>query len=150
MTIDLAALDFTFSKKPLVVGGKAMEYYGLRASGNDVDLVVPKEDLEKLARKYPTRIRDISGDLGIIVHGFEIWKTIRYYNYGFLSEGAIEHDQYLIISLEKLLFLKALAMTDPKYHKDLELIVEKIASNQAKKFQQIKDENNTVCYHKVN
>jgi len=31
---------------------------------------------------------------------------------------------YIIISLEKLLFLKALAMEIPKYHKDLEMIVE--------------------------
>ncbi len=35
-------------------------------------------------------------------------------------------DDFLVISLEKLLFLKALGMKEEKYRKDLELIVKKI------------------------
>ena len=38
----------------------------------------------------------------------------------------MEECDFLVISLEKLLFLKALAMEIPKYHRDLELVVEKV------------------------
>ena len=48
------------------------------------------------------------------------------FDYEFLSEKAIEKEEYLVISLEKLLFLKALAMKEKKYRKDLELVVQKI------------------------
>lgn len=69
---------------------------------------------------------DLYGDLGVKVKGFEIWRTIVSYGYGELSVGAIEKDGYKIISLEQLLFLTALGIKKPKYHKDIPRIVEKI------------------------
>lgn len=42
--------NLCFSNKPILVGGMAMEYYGLRKSGNDIDLVVSDEDYQTLAR----------------------------------------------------------------------------------------------------
>jgi hypothetical protein len=60
------------------------------------------------------------------VFGFEIWKSICLFGYQLLSVGAIEREEYLVISLERLLFLKALGMKVAKYHKDLELIVDKV------------------------
>jgi len=50
-----------------------------------------------------------------------------------LKENAIEESDYIIISLEKLLFLKALAMEIPKYHKDLKLIVKLVLDKAYKK-----------------
>lgn len=32
--------NLNFSTKPLLVGGMAMEYYGLRKSGADIDLIM--------------------------------------------------------------------------------------------------------------
>jgi hypothetical protein len=124
--IDLGKLEFDFTSKPLLIGGKAMEYYGLRKAGADIDFVITAEDYERLARKYPDDLREIGGDLGVCVFEFEIWKSICLFDYQFLSVGAIERDVYLIISLDRLLFLKALGMKEPKYHRDLELIVDKI------------------------
>jgi hypothetical protein len=124
--IDLEKLDFEFTSKPLLIGGKAMEYYGLRKAGADIDFVITAEDYERLACKYPDDLREIGGDLGVCVFEFEIWKSICLFGYQFLSVGAIAKEEYLVISLDRLLFLKALGMKEEKYHKDLELIVDKV------------------------
>jgi hypothetical protein len=68
--IDINKLNFQFSSKPLLIGGKAMEYYKIRESGEDID--------------------------------------------------------FLIISFEKLMFLKVLAMRKPKYLRALELMRDRI------------------------
>jgi len=128
--MDLAKLDFKFTAKPLLIGGKAMEYYGLRKSGADIDFVISSQDYERLAKKYPDNLKNLYGDLGVCVAEFEIWKTICLFDYNFLVEGAIEEQDYGVISLEKLLFLKALAMKLPKYHQDLELIVDQVLQMQ--------------------
>ena len=128
LDIGLAKLDFAFARKPLLIGGKAMEFYGLRKAGADVDLVVPVEDHRRLAARYPDTLKDLWGDLGVCVHGFEIWTTICLFDYGFLAQGALEEPGFLVISMERLLFLKALAMGVEKYRKDLELIVRKIST----------------------
>jgi hypothetical protein len=130
MNIDLDRLNFHFSAKPLLIGGMAMEYYGLRPSGADIDFVIVPEDYTRLAAHYPDNLKDLWGDLGVCVFEFEIWQSICLFRYDFLSAGAVELDDYRVISLEKLLFLKALAMEKEKYHRDLELIVKKILYDQ--------------------
>lgn len=107
-----------------------MEYYGLRKAGDDIDFIIAEQDYQALSEKYPESKKDLFGDLGIIKDGFELWKTICLFDYNFLSDKAIETDKYLIISLEKLLFLKCLGLKIPKYHKDVELIIQKIMDNQ--------------------
>jgi hypothetical protein len=131
VNIDLGKLGFTFALKPLLIGGRAMDYYGLRPSGEDIDFVITASDYGWLSQIYPDHLKNLGGDLGVCVYEFEIWKTICLFDYAFLSQGAVEAEDYLIISLEKLLFLKALAMEVPKYHRDLELIVKKILQLQS-------------------
>lgn len=46
------------------------------------------------------------------------------FNYDYMKLDAVEEPDFLVVSLEKLLFFKALAMEIPKYHKDLELVVD--------------------------
>ena len=48
------------------------------------------------------------------------------FGYELLSKRAIEEENFKVISLEKLLFLKALGISEPKYKHDLRLIVQKI------------------------
>lgn len=72
MKLDFSALQYNFRHKPLLIAGRAMEYYGLRKA------------------------------------------------------GAAEEENCLVVSPEKLLFLKAPAMEVPKHHRDLELIVKKV------------------------
>jgi hypothetical protein len=126
MEIKLSKLNFVFSAKPLLIGGKAMEFYGLRQAGADVDFVIPVDDYLRLAAQYPANLKDLWGDLGVCVFEFEIWASICLFDYTYLSQGAVEQPDYRVISLEKLLFLKALAMKVEKYHQDLELIVKKV------------------------
>ncbi len=128
MDLALEKLGLTFSQKPFLIGGKSKEYYGIRKSGKDIDLVVSREDHAKLSLLYPENIKDLYGDRGVCIHGFEIWNTIVRFDYDFLSEGAKEMSDYKIISLEKLLILTAMAIRKPKYLKDLRLIVAKIYS----------------------
>jgi hypothetical protein len=133
MELNLNVLDYYFINKPLLIGGKAMEYYGLRKAGLDIDLVIHNDDHEILKKKYPNNIKDLYGDIGICEYGFEIWNQICTFDYTFLKDNAIEEKDYIIISLEKLLFLKALAMEIPKYHNDLEMIVKLVLKKAYKK-----------------
>lgn len=125
MRIDFSQLDYSFKKKPLLVGGMAMEYYDLRKAGRDIDLIIDVEDHDALKEKYPNHIKDLYGDIGVCEFDFEIWNQICTFDYNYLRKNAIEEENVLVISLEKLLFMKSLAMEIPKYHKDLELIVKR-------------------------
>ncbi len=129
MDIDLAKLNYTFTTPPLLIGGKAMEYYGLRKAGADIDFVVTREDYLGLRALYPDRLKEIWGDLGVCPFEFEIWTSIDLFDYNFLSQGAVQEEGYRVISLEKALFLKSLAYKIEKYHKDMELLVEKITKD---------------------
>lgn len=130
MSINLDKLNYTFKKKPLLVGGKAMEYYDLRTSGNDIDLIADELDVKDLIKMYPDRVKDLWGDLGVCPMEFEIWRTICLFSYEDLVDGAIDIGDVLVVSKEKLLFMKALAMKKEKYFKDSMLLVESILKDQ--------------------
>lgn len=153
MDISLSKLHYSFNKKPLLIGGKAMEYYGIRKAGSDIDFVADEKDIAALIKKYPDRVKNLSGDLGVCPFEFEIWRTVCFYNYSDLSAGATEKDDYLIISLEKLLLTKALAMKEAKYLEDTKLIVADIIKTQTKRYNEIESRNNEllkdvkdICY----
>ena len=126
MDIPLEKLDYHFQDKPLLIGGKAMEYYGLRKSGDDIDLVISLRDHANLKRQHPDHIKDLYGDIGICEFEFEIWNQICRYDYEELKVGSIEEDSLLVISLERLLFLKTLAIKEEKYYRDVLLLVDEI------------------------
>jgi hypothetical protein len=133
MNIDLTRLNFTFTTPPLLIGGMAMEYYGLRPAGADIDFVITRSDYTRLAAHYPDHLKDLWGDLGVCPFEFEIWTSICLFDHEYLSPGAIEEPAYRVISLEKLLFLKTLAYKIEKYHRDMELLVERIRSDRYEK-----------------
>jgi hypothetical protein len=141
MEIPLAKLNYSFQKKPLLVGGKAMEYYGLRQAGADIDLIAAKEDVFNLIKLYPERVKDLWADLGVCPFEFEIWKSICLLTYDDLCVNAIDEGDFLVISLEKLLIMKALAMKIEKYRIDVQLIVQDLLNRQYKLFDQVKTEN---------
>ncbi len=126
MFIKLESLGFGFTSKPLLIAGKAMEFYGLRVSGDDIDLMVTAVDFEQLVQQYPDNLVTAGRDNGIRIDEFELWHSCFGFDYQFWAQGAIDQGDYLVMSLEKLLVLKALGMDNPKWHRDLELIVEHI------------------------
>lgn len=126
MTIDLSPLNYSFQQKPLLIGGQAMQWYGLRPAGDDIDFVITQTDYTLLAAQYPEHTKDLYGDLGICVEPFELWTSILLFDYAFLAAGAHELEQIRIVSLEKLLFLKTLFIAEPKSMRDMPLLVQKI------------------------
>ena len=58
MKIDFSLLNYNFMKKPLLVGGMAMEYYGLRKAGRDIDLIVAQEDHSALKKLFPETLSE--------------------------------------------------------------------------------------------
>lgn len=123
MKIDFSNVTHVFLDKPLLIGGMAMEYYGLRKAGADIDFVLSDRDHEILRRLYPDAIKDIYGDIGVCVHGFEMWNQICRYDYELLSQNAIEESEYLVASTDKLILLKAFTMHIQKYIEDFKLLV---------------------------
>ena len=49
--------------------------------------------------------------------------------YEHMKQEVVEYNGYLVSSLERLLFLKALGISEPKYEADVRLIVKKIIQN---------------------
>ncbi|MBP1905782.1 hypothetical protein J2Z32_002430 [Paenibacillus turicensis] len=114
--------NLNFSTKPLLVGGLAMEYYGLRKSGADIDLIITDCDYKSLAQQYPEKTKDLYGDLGLVIDKFEIWRSIAHLDYDFFIKDAIEEENMLVISIDRLLWSRVCAMDVEKYRNDLLLI----------------------------
>lgn len=116
--------DLVFKRKPIVIGGMAMEYYSMRKAGADIDLVISNEDYLKLAKKYPDNRKDIYGDLGVVISEFEIWRSIALLDYNFLLKDAVDEDNVYIVSLDRLLLMRVCAMDVAKYRADLGIMKE--------------------------
>lgn len=122
ISVKLKNAGFAFARKPILIGGAALEYCGLRRAGADVDRVISNGDCRQLAVGYPEARKDISGDLGVVIGEFEIWRSIALLDYDFFSVGAIDEGAVTVISLDRLLLTRVRAVEVEKYRKDLELI----------------------------
>jgi len=111
-----------FTRKPILIGGMAMEYYGLRKSGSDIDLVICDEDYQALALAYPDNRKDIWGDLGVVLEPFEIWRCIMLLDYNFYMKDAIDEKIAFVVSMDRLLLMRVFAMENQKYMDDLKMI----------------------------
>lgn len=128
--IDLTVPGIAFTKKPLIFGGMAMEYYGLRKHGDDVDFIVSFEDYAKLAEMYPDCRKDMWGDLGVLYKGYEMFRTVWKLDYEFLSRGSVEYRDYRVISIDMLLLMKALAAgAGEKHLRDVDLVARHMIRN---------------------
>lgn len=132
--LDLSKLGVSFTSKPLIIGGLAMEYYGLRKRGQDIDLIITSDDYNTLVQKYPNNKKDIWGDVGIVVYEFEIWRSIMLLDYDFFSESAAEYDEYKIVSFDRLFLTRVMAANVEKYKKDLDLMINHYLKNQNPEF----------------
>src|SRR5260370_12216930 len=88
LPIDLAKLCYTFQTKPLLIGGKAMEFHGLRLAGDDIDFVITRGDYAGLVELYPEHTKDLFGDLGVFPYQFELCTSIFLFPYHFLCSNA--------------------------------------------------------------
>lgn len=132
---------YNFNNKPLVVGGLAMEYYGLRKTGYDYDYVVSRKDWKELKKLYPNNInlfggkneKDVDATINLKDEHVDLISTLFQFNYKDLSKNSIDLPEYKIISLEKLLLLKSLGAVfnnHSKSKKDQKLIIKHIVKIQ--------------------
>ena len=84
--------------------------------------MIENADYQALARQYPEKRKDIFGDLGVVVGEFEIWRSIALFDYDFFRKDAIEEGGILIVSIDRLLWMRVCAMNVEKYRNDLELM----------------------------
>jgi hypothetical protein len=123
--IDIQNLGFEFLDKPVIVGGLAMEYYGLRKHGDDIDFIVTDRDYQRLKVRFPENRKDVWGDFGILVHGFELFRSIYKFDHAHYSQGAVELTNYKIIGIDMLFRMKVFALgVAAKHDKDVELLKE--------------------------
>ena len=124
--LDFSSLNMNFSSKPLVFGGMAMEYYGLRKHGSDIDMFVTEKDYKMLAKAYPDKRIDIWGNLAIIFEKYSFNLCVCHMDYHFYAVGAVEYDDFKVISFDRLFFMTASAMrSEPNVKKrvdDFELV----------------------------
>ncbi|MBE5994768.1 MAG: hypothetical protein E7247_20560 [Paenibacillaceae bacterium] len=133
VTIDvnerLNEIPLSFINKPIIIGGMAMEYYGMRKAGRDIDLIISQDDYHVLSEKYPDNKKDLYGDLGFLINKFEIWRSIALIDYDFFLKDAIDEGNVLIVSIDRLLWMRVCAMEVEKYKKDLYLMKEYYYTN---------------------
>lgn len=111
-----------FRNKPIIIGGLAMEYYGLRKCGEDFDFIITEDDYLTLFSEFYTEQKDVWGDLGFRIGDYEIYRSISLFDYDFYLHDAIELDEFYVLSIDKLLFTRVLGMKNEKYLEDLKLI----------------------------
>ncbi len=123
--INIQKLGYTFLDKPVIVGGLAMEYYGLRKHGDDVDFIVTDRDYQRLKVQFPNNRKDVWGDFGILVNGFELFRSIYRFDHAHYSQGAIEFTNYKIVGIDLLFRMKVFALgVAPKHDSDVRLLKE--------------------------
>jgi len=133
-----------FKDKPILFGGGAMSYHGIRKS-KDIDIIVTERDLIPLLVKFEKNIKDQGGDLGIRLPNIDIWRSVYFFKYEDLIEHTIEEDKYMILNLETLLKLKVIAIPGHEKHlKDVHLISEFLIKKQNTLSNRIHKENQDI------
>ena len=149
--LDMAKLNYKFKKAPILIGGGAMEYYGMRETDHDFDFIISREDAKVLKQSYElnhfggecfgpdgfsvdmdstfTQIDELDIDLAV---------TMFQYGYEHFVKNAVPLEEYLVVSREDLLLMKCLAASNPdgwgdfvevgisKQRADMDLIIKSI------------------------
>lgn len=143
----LNKLDYKFKKKPILIGGMALEYYGVRETGHDVDFIISQDDKFILLKKgYKLNLfggkteSDVDATFtNIDKTNIDLAVSMNQYKYHFFAQNAQKvsgNTKVLVASLEDLLLLKVIAekySKEKKHAKDVKLILDKIAEVNYKK-----------------
>lgn len=109
-----------FSSKPILIGGKAMEYYELRRSGKDIDFIVTKKDYKNLLvifganKNFPKYTPGVTDHINKIDYFYKI----RGFNYNFFNLRAHIDKKLNIKIIDKtdLILLKVLTGFNETQH----------------------------------
>jgi len=110
---------FKFKYSPILVGGKAMEYYNLRKTGDDIDYIIHKTDYKKLAKIIkPNELMPIQTPAITYKGGkIDIDYFLKLYNFDYnkLKRNAVKKENNLIVSKEDLILIKSMTAFDEKH-----------------------------------
>ena len=147
---EMSKLNYKFKKAPILIGGGAMEHYGMRTTGHDFDFIISREDAIVLKQSYELNHfggerfgpNGFSVDMDSTftqIAGLEIDLAVTMFQYGYeyFVKNAVPLEEYLVVSREDLLLMKCLAASNPagwedlptgisKQRADMDLIVESI------------------------
>lgn len=122
---------------PILIGGYALEYYGLR-KGGDYDFIIKRTDFRKLQSIYGES--DDKGNVWLDLRGKHggVDNFVRIYQYDHmrLKKNAIQEKNFLVASPEDLYMIKQLNYLDKSYYgnknknlKDMARILKYIENN---------------------
>lgn len=136
-TINIQRLEYEFLDKLVIIGGLAMEYYGLRKHGDDIDIIVTERDYQRLKVKFPNHRKYVWGDFGFLVNGFELFRSIYKFDHAYYSVRAIELANYEIVNIDMLFRMKIFALSMAEKHDcDVELLKEYYKRFQNRNYQE--------------
>jgi hypothetical protein len=105
-----AHLPITFLLKPLLITGKAMEYYGLRPD-HESTFLVPKPEFERLWTAIPEgHFTTAQNEKGVRLGSTVFYVKLFGCSYYDLEIEAMEEHDYFVLHIEFLLFLNTLTL----------------------------------------
>ena len=133
----LKKVKYKFKHPPLVVGGYALQYYGIRKAGHDLDVMVSSTDWKELKKIYPKNInlfggkteKDVDATINLKEINVDLIKTLVMNNYKDMSKNSIKLENFKIISLKNLIYLKSFPIvlidnnSKNRHAKDIERII---------------------------
>jgi len=135
----LKKFNYKFLKPPILTGGGAMEYYDLRKIGHDYDIIISKKDKSNLLKLgYDLNLfggkteKDVDSTFNIKKLKLDLIVTLYQYDYKFFKKESVKLGKINVISLEKLLFTKILAVRtgEKKHERDVKKIINGIIKQQ--------------------
>jgi hypothetical protein len=105
---------FSFKYPPILVGGKAMEHYGLRKTGHDIDYIISKFDYDKLSKIQEPNVYMPEQTPAITYKDTDYFLNLYQYDYKYLKNNAIKKGNILVISKEDLILVKSMTAFDKK------------------------------------
>jgi len=133
--------ELKLKDKPILIGGGAMEYYGLRKSGHDLDIIISKRDKVRLVKEgYKLNLfggkteKDIDSTINFKKgkDNIDLVITLNQNGYSYFknkSKVIKGYPSLLVISLNQLLLTKKLAekySNQKKHSRDVKLILNKV------------------------
>ncbi len=125
-----AHLPHTFLLKPLLILGKAMQYYALRPD-DEFHFLVPKPEFERLwAAITEGHFTTVHDEKGVHLGTYNFYVKLFGFNYYDLEIEAIEEHDYFVLHIEFLLLLNTVTLIhDPENQQarlDILLLLERL------------------------
>ena len=110
------------------------------AKKNIGDFIITDRDYQRLKVKFPDHRKDVWGDFGFLVDGFELFRSIFKFDHTHYSLGAIELANYQVVNIDMLFRMKVFALgVAQKHDRDVELLKDYYKRFQNRNYQEYLD-----------